>query len=148
MLLLTSHEWWDNFRSCWRIEVAFTTIYLEHPESGEIEKAPIGFSWTLLLFSFFLPLFRKDFGKFFELFFIIIIFSVLDVVALRELGFRMSSIIVDIILIVIFLFYGFKYNRMFLRKLISKGFLVMSSPGFSIKELEEKLEMKLPTTTK
>ena len=35
-------------------------IYLKHPQTGAIKECPTGFSWTMLFFGFFVPLFRKN----------------------------------------------------------------------------------------
>ncbi|MCK5604142.1 hypothetical protein KAR91_19800 [Candidatus Pacearchaeota archaeon] len=40
--------------------MAFATIHFEHPTNGKMREAPVGFSWTMLFFGFFPPLFRSD----------------------------------------------------------------------------------------
>ena len=130
--------------------MAFTTIYFKHPESEKVKKAPIGFSWTVLFFGFFPPLFRGDLKNALILFYLGLLIYLSDYVRADSTPIITEEITTPIIIIafVIQLFYVFKYNKMFMKRLISQGFLVKQSPDFSIKELEEKLEMKLPTTTK
>ena len=117
--------------------MAFTTIYLKHPDSEDSEKAPIGFSWTVLFLGGFPILFRGDLKNFSICFVVAILSFILDSIGLSS-----------IIFIPFWLFYAFNYNKMFVKRLVSKGFLVKESPDFPIKELEEKLEMKLPTAKK
>jgi len=40
--------------------MAYTTITFENPRTEHIKQAPVGFSWTVLLFGFFPRLFRGD----------------------------------------------------------------------------------------
>ena len=44
--------------------MAFTHIAFENNHTGELKEAPVGFSWTVLLFGIFPPLFRADWKNF------------------------------------------------------------------------------------
>ena len=39
-----------------------TRISIKHPESGLVKSGYYGFSWTYLLFGWFVPLFRSELG--------------------------------------------------------------------------------------
>jgi hypothetical protein len=40
--------------------MAHDTAVLQHPLTGIIKQAPLGFSWTMFFFGFFPPMFRGD----------------------------------------------------------------------------------------
>ena len=40
--------------------MAYDTIYFQNSQTGQIREAPVGFSWTVLFFSWFPPMFRSD----------------------------------------------------------------------------------------
>ena len=40
--------------------MAFAVISLENKRSNQLKLAPVGYSWTNLIFGFFVPLFRGD----------------------------------------------------------------------------------------
>lgn len=75
-------------------------IDLKNPSTNEIVTKKIGFSWTTLLFGYFVPLFRKDW----KWFFIMLI-----------TGFLTSGIS-SIVL-------AFIYNKFHINDLLIKGFL-------------------------
>lgn len=37
-----------------------SSLILKNPRTGEIKSAPLGFSWSVLLFGFFVPFYRHD----------------------------------------------------------------------------------------
>ena len=78
--------------------------------SGQLTKAPQGFSWTILLFGLFVPLFRKDFATAGALF----LLSIFSYLLFDEGG------IIPIWGIDIFL--AFKYNELFTKKLLKNGY--------------------------
>lgn len=80
--------------------MALKTRILKNPRTGEIKKAPKGFSWTTLFFGVFVPLIRGDFK-----WAIIMFLSALLTVGLSWLVFP------------------FIYNRLYYNDLISKGFI-------------------------
>jgi hypothetical protein len=77
-----------------------TKIRMENVNTKEIRETVIGFSWTVLLFGVFVPLFRGDI-KWFLIFLVI---------AFVTFGFG-------------WLVVPFFYNKIYIRNLISKGFI-------------------------
>jgi len=75
------------------------TIKMKNETTGQFKEVPVGFSWTTFFFGWFPALLRGDWKNFLILFFLTI----------PTLG---------IILIV----YWFKYNKIYINDLISKGF--------------------------
>jgi hypothetical protein len=67
--------------------------------TGEIKEAPLGFSWTTLLFGVFVPLIRGDFKWF-------VIFLILAFITAGLVWFVVPFI----------------YNKIYVKELISKGF--------------------------
>jgi hypothetical protein len=76
-------------------------IIFHNPLTGETKEAPVGFSWTTLLFGFFVPLFRGDWKW-------ALIMAIIDS---STLG--LSHIV-----------WAFVYNKLYIKELISKGFKV------------------------
>lgn len=92
------------------------TLLIKLPEvnmvnmSGQLTKAPQGFSWTILLFGWFVPLFRKDFATAGALFLLsIFLYLLFDEVSI-------------ILIWGIDIFLAFKYNELFTKKLLKNGY--------------------------
>jgi len=102
--------------------MAYTTITLENPHTGAIKEAPVGFSWTVLFFNFFPPLFRSDFKWAAILFFLALITA------------GLSGLV-----------FMFIYNKLYIKDLIGAGYKVKSfEDGVSEQEVVAKLNMALP----
>ncbi|MCD1147489.1 hypothetical protein LQU94_05115 [Peptoniphilus sp. KCTC 25270] len=78
-----------------------------HP-NGKDKEVKIGFSWTTLFFGFLVPLFR---GDFLWMFIMILAESILGYITF---GFGIS---------IVNLFFGFMYNKIYIRKLLDQGFI-------------------------
>ncbi len=77
-----------------------TNIRMENINTKEMKEVAIGFSWTTLLFGAFVPLLRGDVVWF-------ILFFILTIITAGIAWF----------------FIPFMYNKMYIKKLISKGFV-------------------------
>ncbi|MFM7181626.1 MAG: hypothetical protein ACKO2G_09200 [Verrucomicrobiales bacterium] len=75
-------------------------IQLKHSVSGLVKEAKIGFSWTSLFFGFFVPLFRSDF-----------VWAVI------------YFILTGITLGIFWLICPFIYNKIYIKKLLEKGYI-------------------------
>ncbi len=101
--------------------MAIGTITFKHPNTGSVLIAPIGFSWTTLFFGGLPALIRGHWLAFF------------------------------VITILLFVTYGFSncvfcfiYNKMYIKYLIHKGYLMIKSTE-SKEDLTEYLNIDIPT---
>ena len=94
-------------------------LILEHPHSGIIKQAPVGFSWTTLLFPTLPALFRGDFKGF------------------------VIQLLLDWLLLPILIF-PLIYNKHYIQKLLSAGFKVRSAQEISLDAAKAKLGINLP----
>lgn len=103
--------------------MAYTTLVMENPNTGYIKHAPVGFSWTVLFFGFFPPLFRNDWK-----WAIIMLLCAMITMGLSGLVFM------------------FVYNKLYIKDLIGSGFKVKSVSGLeNVDAVSQKLGIKLPT---
>jgi TM2 domain-containing membrane protein YozV len=94
-------------------------LLMENPNTGIIKKAPVGFSWTTLFFSGFPALFRGDITWF----------------------------IIQVLLCwtgISFIIFAFIYNKIYLKKLLEKGFKVKDVEGATLEDARAKLGINLP----
>ena len=115
-------------------KMAHTKIIFQHPETGLTREAPVGYSWTVLFFGFFVPIIRfVDALSIFQL----IIYIVL-------IGAGGLGLIFNII-------GSFTYNKFYITRLITtKGYrakhavaLKVNSP-IPIEDLEKRLKLSIP----
>ena len=96
--------------------MAYSTITMKNPHTHQIKICPVGFSWTVFFFGFFPPLFRSDFK-----WFLIIIFCTFFTLGLSNWVF------------------GFIYNKMSLKDIVSKGFKAQSVQFGSVEQVSAKV---------
>ncbi|AYO04119.1 hypothetical protein V9789_004525 [Vibrio vulnificus] len=101
--------------------MAYTKLVLENPKTGQTKEAPVGFSWTVLFFGFFPPLFRGDWK------WAIIIFL------LACLTWGLSGLV-----------FMFIYNKLYIKDLLGEGYKVKSIGEGTVEEAAEKLGLNLP----
>jgi hypothetical protein len=104
--------------------MAFDTVNLKNPATGEIKQAPVGFSWTTLFFGFFVPIFRSDW----------LMAVIFLCTAFVTAG--MSNIV-----------FAFMYNKIHVKNLLYKeGFKVTGSAKGDLQKISAKLGIELPMT--
>ena len=75
-------------------------INFKHKDTGVVKTAPLGFSWTSLLFGIFVPMFRGDWKWFF-------------------IGLVLAVVTLGLGWIVI----AFLYNKIYIKNLMEKGYI-------------------------
>lgn len=100
--------------------MAYATIYFEHPQSGRIKEAPVGFSWTTLFFGFFPALLRGHWVMAIVMF------------ILAVLTFGLSGLV-----------FPFIYNKMYVKHLIGEGFKAKSASQ-DLSFLTQKMGQQIP----
>lgn len=93
--------------------MACTKAYLIHPDFRGTKIAPVGFSWTVLLFGFFVPLIRSDWKN------AAIIFVAQVVIGAVFLPFAIVSLVI----------FAALYNKMYITDLLNAGYSVGEYDG-------------------
>lgn len=105
--------------------MAFDTVILENPRTGQIRQAPVGFSWTMFFFAFFAPMFRGDWKWAVILFIIALIASA---VTAGILGWVPGVV------------GAFMWNKSYINRLIADGFqLKATQRGTSLDRVDQEL---------
>ncbi len=98
-----------------------TTIIFEHPQTGLIKQAPVGFSWTTMLFTGFPALMRGD-----------VKWGVIQLI-LAVLTWGLSTLV-----------FMFIYNKLYITDLVQTGYRVKSVVGGNMEFVNAQLGMALP----
>ncbi|MEY6431373.1 hypothetical protein ABC977_03010 [Thioalkalicoccus limnaeus] len=101
--------------------MAYTKLVMENPNTGHIREAPVGFSWTVLFFGFFPPLFRGDWK------WAVIIF----LIAMLTIG--LGNLV-----------FMFIYNELYVKDLVGSGFKVKSVEKGTIDQASRTVGINLP----
>jgi uncharacterized protein YecT (DUF1311 family) len=99
---------------------ARSSLILEHPNTGIIKKAPIGFSWSTLMFPAWSAFFRADWKAFF------------------------LQLLTDYVFVLGLVIWPFIYNKMYLNKLLERGFKVKEVRGMTLDRAKKRLGINLP----
>jgi hypothetical protein len=116
--------------------MAFDKLVLKNPNTGEIIRAPVGFSWTALLFGPFVPLFRADWK------YMLLMGGIFVLVIITSPIFLFLSFLA---LPVCALVFGAIYNKLYIRSLIfNRGFRVVNSEKGDLDRISNHLGLELP----
>ncbi len=100
--------------------MAYATLVMKNEKTDQIKNCPVGFSWTVMFFGFFPPLFRGDFK------YSIIIFLCACVT------FGLSSLV-----------FMFLYNKLYIKDLVSNGFKAKSVSLGTIEQVSAKIGIQI-----
>lgn len=100
--------------------MASSKLNLKHPQFEVIKETPVGFSWTVLFFGFFPPIFRGDWKW----------GLIILVAAIFTLG--ISNLI-----------FIFIYNKLYIKSLLEQGYTSIDSEDI-LKPAEAKLGIQIP----
>ena len=114
--------------------MANDNIHFKNPNTGEMRKAPTGYSWTVLFFGFIPPLFRSDWkgaGLIFTLNIVVFIF----------LGdFAPDPAVASVWVGIVFSFF---YNKLYIKGLVKKRFQAYMVDHGVLTELVNKLDCSI-----
>ncbi|WP_220375691.1 hypothetical protein [Paraperlucidibaca baekdonensis] len=101
--------------------MAFTQLLMENPHTGARKSAPVGLSWTVLIFGFLPPLFRGDikWGVIILLFWLF------------------SAGLTNIV-------FMFIYNKLYIKELMLEGYKLREMPEGMEARVRDTLNMTLP----
>jgi|GEM_PF-171194 len=100
--------------------IIMAKLILEHPHSGIIKQAPVGYSWTTLFFPTLPALFRGDVKSFF------------------------IQLLLDGFLILPIFIFPSIYNKSYIQGLLMQGFQVKSVDGGTLESAGTQLGVNLP----
>ena len=100
--------------------MAYATLHLKQPMSGQLRAAPVGFSWTSLFFGFLPAAFRGHWSM------------AIIMVLLALLTFGLSGI-----------YFAFAYNRMYINHLLNEGYQAVGAT-MPIDLISQRLKRQIP----
>lgn len=112
-------------------------LHLKSKHTSQMKKAPIGFSWTILFFTIFVPLLRGDVKWAAIMFFIIAVFGSVVMLLAPTIPVQSIPLWTGIIFAIL-------YNKIYVKELISKGYEITSAENGEIDSIGSKLGLNLP----
>lgn len=109
-------------------------VVFQMEKDGSIRDGLLGFSWTSFFFTPFVPLFRKDIPSFIGVLAVGFVINIGQNVLLERMSSSYDSelgglMLFALIVTVIGLIWCSKYNKMYTRKLLEKGWRPVDSEG-------------------
>lgn len=101
--------------------MAYTSIIFKNPHTGAMKEAPVGFSWTVLFFGIFPPLFRGDWK-----------WAIIMLIA-AIITFGLSHFV-----------FMFIYNKLYIKDLIGSGYKAQSIASGDMDYASAKVGMQIP----
>lgn len=120
--------------------MAKETLHFKSKHTGQIKQAPVGYSWTTLFFTAFVPLLRGDWKWVAIMALIILVLAGIVAAVAPNAPVQSISLWTGIIL-------GFLYNKAYIKGLISKGYEVTSVEQGDIDAVQTKLGVTLPVSS-
>jgi ABC-type antimicrobial peptide transport system permease subunit len=117
--------------------MAKETLHFKSKHTGKLKKAPVGYSWTTLFFTAFVPLLRGDWKWAVIMMLIILVLGGSIAAVAPNAPVQSVSVWVGIIL-------GFFYNKSYIKGLISNDYEVTSVEQGEIDATQTKLGLTLP----
>lgn len=109
--------------------MAYAEIKVNNERTGQIRTAPIGFSWTVFFFGFFVPLIRGDW-----------IWGIVMVILFPLGWFTLIATggAGGIIWLAIALIFANLYNNIYLKNLLNNGFIIKEISDKDLELIEKK----------
>jgi len=92
-------------------------------DSGVHEKVKLGFSWTVLFWSFFVPLFRNDF-KWAAIMFVAAFISPKLIETTNQVS--IGPITINIVPFSVGLVFAYIYNKIYIKNLLKDGYKIIN----------------------
>ena len=101
--------------------MSHTELILKNPRTDKLKAVPLGYSWTVMFFGFFVPLWRKDW-KYSLIFFLIYALSIGSLTPVM----------------------AYYYNRLYALELLRRGYKLFNIQGRISPHELNKLRSKIP----
>jgi hypothetical protein len=115
--------------------MANNTLYFKHPITSENCQTPLGFSWTVLIFGYIPPIFRRDWKWAGLIFLTGTILSLILFIFVPIPG---------AIFFWVNLFFAFTYNKLHIKDLVNKGFHVSGAKTGQLSEIVSSFNFEIP----
>jgi len=115
-------------------------VIFEHPVTGELKEAPLGFSWTTLIFGVFVPLIRGDWKWAIIMLLVGLVTLGISLLVFPLIYYELVSLVT---LGISWIVFAFIYNKLWAKELVTKGFKVKDVIGGDIRLAEMKIGLKL-----
>lgn len=102
--------------------MAYNTVYFQNPHTNQTRRAPVGYSWTVLVFGPLVFIARKEW----------MLFAM--TLVLTALTLHISNIVLS-----------FKVNRMYIQMLVNLGYRVVRVRHGTVEGVAEELGIQLPS---